>query len=328
MVANVIKLPQPVWPPSLTSLRQLAIGLPFPDDRGRAILTSKGVLPLFLLPNLETVYIRGLATTEQHFDEAEGRRKCNTIPSDSSSVQNVCLEAIFGIDGVYAICNIIRACRRLETLILSSCEIPCDFDLIPTELKQWQSKSIRTFFPCGDLSVLRSNRGALYDKSDMELGSLVVLPIDANEILLDVQFHEYHSGDKLSRREACEAAFDDMNSFTRGRETLVLHALGHTLCSRREDVEYVSMLDEYFASLVKPEDGKTHGVKQMYLDKAVGRFVSRGLVESRSASFPRTREAAERCGIRVYCDEGAFDQFGDEMCRRIFGVALAFDRLR
>lgn len=333
IIAAIRQMPQPVWPSSLNSLRQFAIGMPSPRDRGRPILTSKRVLPLFLLPSLETVYMRGLTMTDYEEEKhaasgSSGFRDFSAIPARSSSVQHVCLEAVAG-DRVEPVCNIISACRRLETLVLSSCNLASDFDQIPSMIKEHQALTLRTFLPCGDLSGLHGYRGEMFEER-VDMKALKILPLCQDEIMMS--FDLALSRADRPRQEAIAAESEKWEMEIHDPETIILHGTGSFIALQDQGQEGhgqdVDALDDILAGLVTAKSSSDRSESHsVYLDKVVDVVLSHGPMEPREAVFARTRQAGARCGVRIHYEEGALDRFAEGLCRGLFGVNLALDEL-
>ena len=324
IIGRVAEIPEPVWPASLMSLRQVALGLPSADEDGEATLRSKKILPIFRLPNLETVYIRGLDTRDQGDDDTDALSSSHLeiLPERSSSVRHVCLDGGSGgftNDLQLAISNIILASRELETLVLSSCRIEADFDHVTSHLGRWQMYNIKTFFTCGDVSHHRGYRGALYEETYASLRAQNFVPLDLEEL---EGFATVHNRDNQQGLNAgLRATLEDIKEEIGDAHTLVLYA---------QDVvgrEFLDWLDEGLASLMTPAGETPDELKTMFLDKTVDALVKREVVEERALAFPKTMEAAARHGHTVHYEEGALDRFAREMCQGMFGVELEMKTL-
>lgn len=322
-----------MWPSSFASLRQLALGLPTDGQSERDWIPGRDILPLFMLPNLEAIYIRGLAVADDEMEAIDASREYDELPTASSPVRHVCIEAAFRDCAEHVIANIIRACGALETLVLSSCDLRYNFDWIPQELVLRKS-SVKTFLPCGDVSRLRGYCGSTYGDMWKELRSLEVLPMELDELAFQAGCLE--TQDKNALRDGVATTFERMPGNIGNPRVLVLHGnvdpitLGNGIEQSRE---LIGFIDEGLARLIfaqrnfaETEDGD-RTLKALYLDKAVDTLLAHDLVETRAAAFPKTREVAEQLRISLHCEEGALDRFANETCRPIFGVGLAFDRL-
>lgn len=122
---------KPVWPAGLMSLRRFVLGMTtvFEDTR-----RSTELLPIFTLPTLEAVHIRGLEVTETEVEGINVLSDFGPLASKSSSARHLCLEDVVGYHAEHAVGNMISACRNLETLVLCSCDMPHNFDWLPSQI--------------------------------------------------------------------------------------------------------------------------------------------------------------------------------------------------
>ncbi|GAB7359123.1 hypothetical protein MBLNU230_g5191t1 [Neophaeotheca triangularis] len=278
------------------------------------------VLSVFLLPNLESVYLRGLAA-EGFWDESDGfRSQIEKLAADSSPVRHVCLESWADRNCTVApICNIILACQDLETFILSSCEIPSDFDRVTTELSS--RGRLACFFVCGDVSRLRGYWGEMYNHPDNRSVSCQILPVELEE--LECYGLPWSPHDKVEGSEKWYEIFTSVLSGYDGLETLVIHS-NDTRPSRREHDE----VDEGLARFItEGRDNAVPKLESICLDKVVEHLLAMNIVEEASEAFPKLQRAAKERQITTHLELGSLDRFADGLVRDKFGVSLVFDTI-
>ena len=347
---HTLQSPKDLWLPGFISLRKVSVGAPSQPDPEKTVARVGEVLPLFLLPNLETVYVRGLTIDgiEARDWATNGpRSSLYRLPNNSSSVRNICFDETHRTLVRLIIENIIEACRQLETFVVKSCEIS-NFDGISTRLVEKHGPTLENFFCYGDVSELKACGGAWFETTKNYLTnpiSIKILSVDivtlAKGALIDHRWdgHELYDVVKANR-------FDnrgDSNELVRyfeeyvglhlaSLETLIVQVQHGTAFTETD----FRRIDEAFARLLQPtNDSNRNGdeanevntekllcpyLKRLYLDLVIAAGPSAndfGLLQ-RIALFSKTREQASRRGIGAYVEFGAAERYMQELSDGIF----------
>ncbi|KAF2668717.1 hypothetical protein BT63DRAFT_440818 [Microthyrium microscopicum] len=190
LFSNIIRAtleidPQPLWSPGFQCLQHIIIRSPIEPSEPVSEIDAMNVASVFLLPNISSIYLRGLAF---HGAAAEAGTWAADLrlPKRSSTVQHLFLELAQGGEVKYAVNTILASAKCLKTFILKDCEFN-DFDISIGILAQDTPQStLETLLWSDEPGWLTGYRCSKFDPDEVvqHMGSIRILTLDIFDIFL------------------------------------------------------------------------------------------------------------------------------------------------
>jgi len=212
--------PQPIWPPGFENLHTIIIGGPFSSvsapslDHGFLVdpierLSAANVAPLFLLPHLRSVYLRGLY--EDRYD-VEPFGPDFTLPEKSLSLEHLFLDRAHPEAVKHAINAIIKSAKALKSLIVKDCEFnDLDHMVGCADSSSGNANTLETLLWSEEEGDLRGYRSSKFyvDETVPGMYSIRVLALDMSDVLqcCTVRYSDKECADKVEGYEFSHTDF-------------------------------------------------------------------------------------------------------------------------
>jgi hypothetical protein len=176
--------PQPSWPPGFDNLRTIMIGVPFADVTKEpvALLTPSNVAPLFLLPNINAIYLQGLYEAE-YVEDPFGSDFY--LPEHSSSVQHLFLERAHPECVKNAVNAFVKSAKSLTSLLVKDCEFN-NFDMtVDFAVNEHNGGALQTLLWSEEEGDLRGYRSSKFypEESVSAMRHVRILALDIEDVL-------------------------------------------------------------------------------------------------------------------------------------------------
>ncbi|KAL9106409.1 MAG: hypothetical protein Q9227_008551 [Pyrenula ochraceoflavens] len=330
MILHIRNLPSSVWPPWFLSLRKVTVGRPLHEriDRDMESLSPIGVLPIFLLPGIETISLRGLTYDPYEgndLDDAHNwRLRGFSLPTGSSSVKHLLLADVHNDCLRTVISPIIQAAKSLESMCFRDCEFH-DFNIAANELAKYQGESLQTFVFGGDYDALRGYRCSRFFPEELEGGAglkkIKILTLETSDIRLNSMSCCSPNGENdglsgnMTESHNVFVEYMDQSAIPEcvkeNVEILILQQDRYDLLNRND----VRAIDHGLCKLL--QDGQCPNLKALYLDKNKPNVHS---IELDEAHFARTMECGKQRGLEVHVQAGSTDHYISEICDNISSI--------
>ena len=317
-----------MWLLGLQSLQYVAVGL-HPDDIyyvDRTPLDPWNVGPLFLLPNIESLYIRGLQCDADDDDDEGAERLALLLPAKSLSVQHLCFEEAKTHNIKYYVSIFIACPKDLKSVVFKNCGFN-DFDRTVEDLAKHQGQSLETLLLCGDGDELKGYRCSKSPPESLDgLKIIRTLTVDIEDIRLS-SMGEYHTNGDEDSMSGNVAKYHDFVEYFQTAiptsiETLVFSS------NRYEPMNAVDVraIDDALLQLIVRQ--QCEHLKSIHLE-AFHRGVRRSIAWLGGWSpietwFPKTIDAGETYDIRIYTADvgGSTERCISAVCDGLFDLTL------
>jgi hypothetical protein len=283
-------------------------------DPEKVIARIGEVMPLFLLPSLETIYVRGLALDriESADWRDEGPRSMlYRLLRDSSNVRNVCLDHTTGRSIKYILDNIIEGCTALETFIMRDCEIN-DLHDVATRLAEKHSSTLQTSFHCSKVQTLTGTNDETLGRAHFRhlYGvKTLAMVLDEGEHDMSLNIQEF------------------LRPYSRTLKVLIVQG-GDGFAFEQDQVQHI---DEAFAHLLSSPNDEGDSLdetkscpllKHIYLSPIIeaASTLDEDANEQRTSLLPGITKDARLRGIEVHTERNARKKFMQSVFGDIFTV--------
>jgi hypothetical protein len=328
---NLIKvayeMDQPIWPPGFQAMRTIVVGL---SSLKTGVAVGKKsplhplvVAPLFLLPNVVSIYIAGLKHDDDDDDDELGEDSAITLRPGSSSVQHLGFEDASPWHVKHAITKFIDSSRNLKSIVFQDCNFD-DFDTTIDDLADSQGDSLETLIYCGDLTQLRGYRCSKFLPEHLSgFKKLRTVTIDGWDIKLGSSWNlESKLRDGKCAKSAAHDHFAEYfrSAIPETTETLIMTVAYWRVLNEK----HARSVDDVLARLI--EAGSHPRLKEVHLEAAVNAAeidVSKDSLDSpRKLWFRHAAEVGKAHGVTVHTAEGSTEAYTKSVCQKLFDLTL------
>ncbi len=323
-------MPDAVWPPSFQSIRQVAVGFGLDPgfDRPDCKISPLVVAPLFLLPNIETIYIRGLYWDNESPGIPNPREPIShfALGKKSSNIQNIYFEDAWENDVSDVVRMLTNSARSLKLVVFKKCnfnnfdsivgDLPSCLDTLividDTELRGYRCSSFRP----EELNGSKALKTVTLDMSDVRLDSLYVYNNNSDA-----------ASDGLSGNVAGYHDFVHFVSETAIPESV--EVVIFTWSDRGLKYKDVAAVDDALVELI--QSNHCTNLTEIHLELMEGAIkgairLGDGVPYQAPSGgwFRRTVDRGKEYGVDVFTeqDRGSTARCIEEICRPLFGFCL------
>ncbi|KAI9709466.1 MAG: hypothetical protein M1820_003226 [Bogoriella megaspora] len=305
--------PEWIWPPGLNSLRAILIGFPpiYYDD-----LVAANVAPIFLLPNIRTIYLAGLFAADEDDDGLDVDWDWNEtlLPEKSSTVEHLFIEAASSEAAKYAVGRFVQSAQTLKTFIVKNCEFT-DFDALVGHVSKHHDKTLETFIFDDDEGQMRGYRCSrfipeeCFDRSN----AVRIFTVDIEDVRLESLRYSDDRQDGLTGEAGQRAAFIERFSCSvpENVEVLIYRSAGHPLYK-----DGIKEIEDALVQLVEKESCPS--LRNIYLDEIL---ISARYRQDQKDCIQRIVQWGKRHSIEVAVDPGSTQRYIAEVCDGLFDLS-------
>jgi hypothetical protein len=265
MIRAVHELNPPLWLPNFENVRTAILGVPFSswDAEEIGMLSPANVAPLFLLPNIKTVYLGELYEPD-NADVPFGI--ILELPESSSSVEHLFFERAHPAGVKESINEFIRSAKGLKSLIVKDCEFN-DFDArAGWAVKSGRGITLQTLLWSESDGDMRGYRSRKFNVEEIvpSMHGIRILALDVEDVLngCSAGYSSEYCTDIVENYDFTHADFIEyfqwlVGDCLRGLEVLVFKLFDATICAGT-----VRVINAAIVELIKLNFDEDRAVKE------------------------------------------------------------------